>query len=128
MGGLDMSHSLDFNIHIRLIDYLAGEITLRDFEDWFFSETWDVDQKRDLALVGLVYAIKLCLAEFSNGDWTEDELRGLLKSLQEKHFLIAPQVQQVQVTFGTSSTNSQVTSTVTSSVQYVDIKLLTVSV
>jgi hypothetical protein len=128
MGGLDMSHSLDFNIHERLIDYLAGEITLRDFEDWFFPETWDVDQKRDLALVGLVYAIKLSLAEFSNGDWTEDELRGLLQSLQEKHILIAPQVQQVQVTFGTSSTNSQVTTTVTSSVQYVDIKLLTASV
>src|SRR5712692_6815584 len=74
-----MSYSLDFNIRERLATYLAKEISLHEFEDWFFPETWDVDQLGDLALTNLVYGIKLRLAEFSNGDWTEDELRSLLR-------------------------------------------------
>jgi len=39
-----MSYSLDFNVRERLAEYLAGEISLHEFEDWFFPETWDVDQ------------------------------------------------------------------------------------
>jgi hypothetical protein len=85
MGGLDMSYSLDINIRERLAAYLANEISLREFEDWFFPETWDVDQLGNLALTNLVYGIKLCLAEFSNGDWTEGELRNLLRPFMMKH-------------------------------------------
>ena len=80
MGDLGMSHSLYFNICEQLARYLAGENSLREFEDWFFSETWDIDQVADLALTNLVYNIKLRFAEFSHGDWTEEELRSLLLS------------------------------------------------
>jgi hypothetical protein len=73
-----MSHSLDIDIRERLAAYLASEISLGEFEDWFFSEIWDVDQVDDLDLLSLVYGIKLRLAEFSHGDWTEDELYSLL--------------------------------------------------
>ena len=87
MGGLDMTHSLDFNIRERLAEYLADEISLRDFENWFFPETWDIDRLDDLALTNLVYGIKLRLAEFSNGDWTETELRSRLRPFLEKHVM-----------------------------------------
>lgn len=79
-----MSHSLDFNIYEKLAKYLAGETSLREFEDWFFPETWDIDQIDNPALVNLVYEIKLCLAEFSNGDWTEAELRSMLRLFLKK--------------------------------------------
>lgn len=79
-----MSYSLDFNIREWLAKYLAGEISLHEFEDWFFPETWDVDQLDNLALTNLVYGIKLRLAEYSHGDWTEKELRDLLRSFIEK--------------------------------------------
>jgi hypothetical protein len=83
IGGLDMSHSLDYNIREQLADYLAGKISLREFEDWVFSETWDIDEidnTDDRTPVDLVYGIKLRLAEFSHGDWTEAELHSMLCS------------------------------------------------
>jgi hypothetical protein len=78
MGGLGMSHSLDFYIREQLAGYSAGGNSRSECEDWFFSETWNVGHITDLALTNLVYGIKLRLAEFSHGDWTEDELRSLL--------------------------------------------------
>lgn len=114
-----MSASLEFKIRERLAAYLAGEILLHEFEEWFFSETWDIDKANDLALTNLVYGIKLRWAEFSNGDWTDNEFRSLLRSLLEKHELIAT---PIQVLYGTSSRSFRITSSITYSDQSVDIK------
>ncbi len=103
-----MSYSLDFNIRERLAAYLAKEISLHEFEDWFFPETWDVDQLGDLALTNLVYGIKLRLAEFSNGDWTENELRGLLYHFIEDYDMNSSPT-QVRVQYGTTSISSRTT-------------------
>lgn len=79
-----MSYSLDYNIREQLADYMVGKLSLREFEDWFFSETWDIDEventdnQTSTNLANLVYGIKLRLAEFSHGDWTEVELRSML--------------------------------------------------
>jgi hypothetical protein len=127
MGGLDMSYSLDFKIRERLAAYLAKEISLHEFEDWFFPETWDVDQRGDLALMNLVYGIKLRLAEFSNGDWTESELHDLLRPFIERYD-IDSSPNRIAVQFGTSSISSQVPTTIVYSGQSVDIKSSTVSV
>jgi hypothetical protein len=127
MGGLDMSYSLDFNIREQLASYLAKEISLREFEDWFFPETWDVDQLGDLALLNLVYGIKLRLAEFSHGDWTDKELRSLLRPFIEKFDIDNP-LTQIKVQYGTSSINTRVPSTTRYSGQSVDIKSSTVYV
>lgn len=115
-----MPYSLNFNIRERLAAYLAQECSLQEFEDWFFPETWDVDQAGDLALTNLVYGIKLRLAEFSNGDWTENELRSLLRPFIEKYDVNS--LNQVRVEYGTSSTNSRVLTTITYSGRLVDIK------
>jgi hypothetical protein len=57
--------------------YISGEMSLRDFEDWFLPATWDLPEtereSRDLANV-----LRLRLAEHDNGDWTESELRSLI--------------------------------------------------
>jgi hypothetical protein len=120
-----MSNTLDFNIRERLAEYLAGEISLREFEDWFFPETWDIDQVDIPALANLVYGIKLRLAEFSNGDWTETELRSLLRPFLEKYVMVPT---QEQVQYGTSNTSYRATSSVTYSGLSVDIKPSTVYV
>jgi hypothetical protein len=81
-----MPHSLDYNVREQLADYLAGKISLREFEARFFSETWDIDEIDNtdnqtlIDLTNLVYAIKLRLAEFSHRDWTEAELHSMLRS------------------------------------------------
>lgn len=103
-------YSLDFNIHEKLAEYLAGEISLREFENWFFPETWDVDQIDNPALANLVYGIKLRIAEFSNGDWTESELHSMLRSFLEKYVITAS---QILVQYGTTNKNYQVTSPIT---------------
>jgi hypothetical protein len=105
-----MLHSLEFKIHEKLAEYLAGEISLSEFEDWFFSETWDIDQLDNPTLANLVYGIKLTLAEFSNGDWTETELRSMLRPFLEKYVMGVPQ-QLVQ--YGTSSISYRVTTSIT---------------
>jgi len=81
-----MLHSLDYKIREQLADYMMGKLSLREFEDWFFPETWDIDEientdnQTSTNLANLVYGIKLRLAEFSHGDWTEVELRSMLRS------------------------------------------------
>lgn len=68
-------------ILLRLVDYLAGRISRDQFENWFLAVTWDTASMDDPATSYLVRRIKLRLAEFLNGDWTEEELRGQLDSL-----------------------------------------------
>ena len=114
-----MQHSLEFEIRDRLLAYLAGEISLHDFEDWFFPKTWEVDKLGDPALLDLVYEIKLDWAEFSNGDWSEKELRSMLKSLAEK---ITISSSPTRLIYGTSSKNLPYSSLFIRSDQSVGIK------
>lgn len=55
--------------------YLKRECTLKDFEDWFIPRSWNFDQNSTPSLKNLVSQTELCLAEFGNGDWNENELR-----------------------------------------------------
>lgn len=119
MGGSDMQYSLDFEIRNHLAAYLAGEISLHDFEDWFFSKTWNVDQMNDPALIDLVYEIKLNWAEFSDGDWTEEELRSMLRPLVEKYKVTSS---PIQIVSSTSNTNFQFSSSTIHSVLFVDTR------
>jgi len=114
-----MQHSLEFEIRDRLLAYLAGEISLRDFEDWFFPKTWEVDKFGDTALLDLVYRIKLDWAEFSNGDWSEKEFRSVLKSSAEK---VTISSSPTRLIYGTSSKNLPYSSPSMRSVQSAGIK------
>ncbi len=73
----------------RLGQYLAGEITLRTFEDWFVPLTWQPEAGTDdPAVANLVSEIELCLAEYSSGHWTEAELREHLRPLLDRTAMI----------------------------------------
>jgi hypothetical protein len=85
MGGSDMQHPLEFEIRDRLSAFLADEISLHDFEDWFFPKTWDVDKLDEPDLLDLVYQIKLDWAEFTDGHWSLEQLRSMLHSLVERY-------------------------------------------
>src|SRR5256885_15443836 len=102
-----MHYPLNFELAIRnhLAAYLAGEISFSAFEDWFFPKTWNVEQMRLPTLTDLVYKIKLAWAEFSHGDWTEDEFRSILRSLIE-HFRIGEE-SPISISYGTSNQSVQ---------------------
>jgi hypothetical protein len=74
-----MRISLNLIIRDKLASYLVGELSLEDFEDWFVPESWNVAQTNDQNATNLVYEIELWLAEYSNGHWSEDELKDHLK-------------------------------------------------
>lgn len=76
-----MQFSSDLEIREQLARYLAREISLQDFEDWFAPRAWNIHEATSPALQELVSEIELLLAEFSNGDWTEKELRRMLSPL-----------------------------------------------
>ena len=74
-----MSISLTSDIRDRLSRYVEGETSLQAFDEWFVPATWNVDQTDDQEAIGLTYEVILRLAEFSNGDCTEPELKALLR-------------------------------------------------
>lgn len=68
-----MPTSLEQEIRDAVMNYISGAMPLRHFKKWFASATWNVGADNDLRR--LVSEIELLLAEFSNGDWTENELK-----------------------------------------------------
>lgn len=76
-----MLHPLADATRTELARYLRGEQSLDEFGDWFVPTTWDVEKERDPALAEFVYEIMLRLAEYSNGDCSEEELKRLLRPL-----------------------------------------------
>ena len=69
---------LDLEIRSRLADYLGGKTGLQEFQRWFAPQAWNIEKRADLAIADLVREIELLLAEFANGDWTEEELSAKL--------------------------------------------------
>ena len=78
-----MSTSLSTAIRANLARCLDGPWSLRAFDEWFVPATIDVERSGDAMAEALTWEIYLRLAEYSNGDCTEDELKGLLRQLVE---------------------------------------------
>lgn len=76
--------SFDVALREHIASYLAGELHLLEFEDWFYAAMWGIDSESDAVLIQMVYAIKLLLAEYTNKDRTEDEVRFRLRAMLER--------------------------------------------
>ncbi len=59
--------------------YLAGGISIAEFEEWFFPATWNVHKSGDTVAERLHGPLALHLSEFDRGHWTEEELREQLR-------------------------------------------------
>ena len=68
----------------ELTAYLDGEQTLGEFSEWFYPETWNIHQWASEKVQEVVYAIKLLLAEYSGGVWSEEQLREKLRPFCER--------------------------------------------
>ena len=62
-------------IRNRLIDHLVGRLSLKDFEAWLVSSSWDMPKARWSDARELIAEFELRLAEFSLGHLSEDQLR-----------------------------------------------------
>ena len=86
---------LDQEIRAKIAQYLNGEISLEDLNQWFGPATWDVHLTDNYEALKLTGRVGLWLSEYSAGHLPEDALRYEMRQL-----LNAP----VKVTTGTSST------------------------
>lgn len=80
-----MEPLVDREIREQLARYLAGEIPLQQLEEWLVRRSWDLHRIANERTHELVAELELLLAEFSNGDWTEEELRRMLAPLVESY-------------------------------------------
>ncbi len=78
-----MDTSLTTELQDHLESYLSGKTTLREFEEWFVPATWDAHDTDDAWLERVRNSIDARIAEYTNGDWTEDELKGFLRPFTE---------------------------------------------
>ena len=69
-----MADSLAVDIRERVISFLAGELTLPQFQEWLVEKTWDAEEHGDPKATDMTYEIKLALAEHSRGDISWNEL------------------------------------------------------
>jgi hypothetical protein len=77
-----MVQTLDIEIREQLIEYLEGHATLAAFQEWFVPIAWKEASSRAVGPTkDLISGIELRLAEFTNGHWTENELKDRLAEL-----------------------------------------------
>ena len=76
-----MASPLEREIRAHVDQYLAGEISLGELDDWLWPATADIEQIDDQVSRDLTNEIILRLAEYSHGDWTEAELKDLLRPI-----------------------------------------------
>jgi len=95
-----MTNAIDLEIRNWLARSLNGDISLHDFEDWFVPVSWDIEQTHNSRANELAGEVELRLAEYTNDDWTEDELRSELQplvGLYETEYI--PPAQQADTTY-----------------------------
>ena len=68
----------------QLRPFVSGDLALDVFRDWFTPATWNIDAASMPDARELSYEIEHRLAEFTNGDWDEQELKLLLRPFAER--------------------------------------------
>jgi len=79
-----MKSSLYLTIQEQLRRFVSGDLALEAFCDWFTPATWDIDSAGAEDARELSYEIEHRLAEFTHGDWDEQELKLLLRPFAER--------------------------------------------
>lgn len=108
------------DIRARLVEYLSGNQSLDEFEDWFVQQSWNMHQDSKADAQRLASQVELALSEFNNDDITEAALRSWMQRLASTHI----------VSFSPAQESGSVTYTSNSSVQIplVGLQVLGVSV
>lgn len=86
---------LDLDIRRDLGRYLRNEITLDELTRQLASATMDAEQTGSPVAADLLYEIQLRLAEFTDGFWTESDLRAMFASLAGSVDLVSPGLSRV---------------------------------
>ena len=72
-------------IREQLADYLAGELSYHDFEDWLIQASWNMHQDSSQDAQELVSDISLLIYEYLDGHIDEEKLRVALRPFVEHY-------------------------------------------
>ncbi|MGB2800631.1 MAG: hypothetical protein WBC82_12400 [Dehalococcoidia bacterium] len=85
----------------RVIQYLNDEISVIQLEDWFLPNFDQILTLPDCPPRDLAGDIQLALAEMSNGDRTEAELKALIRELIESSDIVICSSAAYSISVGT---------------------------
>lgn len=68
-------------IRAVLPQFLAGEITLDQFDEWIAKTSWDMQQDSSPDAISMVGTIELILSEYDSGCLSEEDARSSLMEL-----------------------------------------------
>lgn len=114
-----MPSSLEKDIRGWVARYISGEVSLREFQEWFAPRVWDIDSTGDAAASRLAGRIELFLAEFSNGDWAEKELRQMLSEYAHQPLEVDIRIDFQESPWLQLSTSSVLGTQITDSTKYI---------
>lgn len=75
----------DHEIREHLARYLAGEITLQAFEDWFVPASWNVHRSGNDEAARLTYEIEAVLLQAAAERWPEQRVKDRLAPFVENY-------------------------------------------
>ncbi len=76
-----MSQPIDLEIREQLARYLADEMSLAEFRDWFGPVVWGIERYANPTAEELAYEVEGRLAEADASGWEESTLRRTLSPL-----------------------------------------------
>lgn len=68
------STDLEQDVRAKLFQLMTGLLELRDFQVWFAPVAWRLGRPENAGLHPLARRVELRLAEYTNGDWSADQL------------------------------------------------------
>lgn len=71
--------NLGLEMRKQVVRYLARELSIAELQVALAPLAWNADRRADPASAALAHDLDLLLAEFSHGDWSEDEIRQRLR-------------------------------------------------
>lgn len=79
-----MATSLVSDIRSKVASVVAGDLTIRQFEDWFVPATWDVERSADQDAIRLAHQVLHQVSEYEGGLWNDDEFLRQLRDLLQQ--------------------------------------------
>jgi hypothetical protein len=70
-------------IRDHIYHYIKEDLTLNDFQAWFVPATWNIHRTGDLSTEEMASEILGRLAEYLNGDWSQDEFKDILRRIAQ---------------------------------------------
>ena len=72
-------------IREHLADYLGGELSYHEFEDWLIQDSWNMHQDSPEDAQDLVSDINLLIYEYLDGHIDEEKLKAALRPFVENY-------------------------------------------